>query len=175
MSAILTPNRPSPGVLVTPGGVPLVPDWLQKEITVATDGRGRVEWIAGVHQPYFGLKVRWRQGDPRWQHIYSGQMPESQAFDLEQMFPKDCSMNDIAAYVRAHWGERNALTKHDAAKEADRIVEASVASQSQAREAQVDALVEKGTQQHLSESNHLRRVRAGAESAHPMVSGGFTK
>lgn len=174
MSAILSPFRPSPGVLVTPGGVPVVPDWLQQEITQVTDGRGRVEWIAGVHQPYFGLKVRWRQGDPRWQMVNENRMPASAAFDLEQMFPRDCSMNDIAAYVRAHWGDRNAMTKQDAAEEAERIVTESVARQAVAKDAQVDALVTKGTQHFLDESDHLRRVRAGAESAHPMVSGGLT-
>lgn len=151
----------------------MVPDWLQSDIHAATDGRGRVEWIAGVHQPYFGLKVRWRAGDPRWQQVNEGRTPASAASDLEKMFPRDCAMSDIAAYVRAQWGDRNAMTRADAAKAADAIVDASVAAQMHARESQVDALVERGTQQHLDESSHLRRVRAGAESAHPMVSGGL--
>lgn len=172
MSQIITPNRPAPGVLVTPGGVPIVPDYLKQRMAALSD-RISIEWIAGVHKPYFGLKVRWRNGDPRWEHVREGRMPASAAFDLEKMFPSDCPMSDIAAYVEAHWGDRNAMTAADAAKEADRIVTEAVVRQQQAKNAQVDTLVERGTQQHLSESDHLRRVRAGAESAHPMVSGGL--
>lgn len=173
MSELITMQQPSPGVLVTPGGVPVVPGWLQDKVSGLTDGRARVEWIAGAHRPYFGLKVRWRSGDPRWEHVRTGQMPAAMAFDLEKMFPGDCSPNDMAAYVESLWGER--VVPQNLAAEAERIVTESVVQQAKAKADHVDRLVETGTERHLSESPHLRRVRAGAEAAHPMVSGGLER
>lgn len=173
MPGLILPNRPSPGVLVTPGGVPIVPESVQQEIAALTNGRGRVEWIAGAWKPYFGLKVRWRGEDPRWDEVRQGRFPAHMAFDLEKMFPEDCPTGEMVGYVRSQWGDR--ATPVDAAAEAERIVNASVKAQQDAQTENVNTLVERGTQQHLSESAHLRRVRAGAESAHPMVSGGLSR
>lgn len=152
----------------------MVPQYLKERMAQLSD-RISIEWIAGAHKPYFGLKVRWRNGDPRWEQVRNGSFPARQAFDLEKMFPSDCSMQEMAAYVEAHWGDRNAITGADAAKEAERIVTESMVRQQQAQAAQVDQTVERGQRQFFDDTDHQRRVRAGAETAHPMVSGGLTK
>lgn len=172
----MLPHRPSPGVLVTPGGVPIVPDWLQSEVYAITNRRGRVEWIAGAHTPYFGFKVRWRENDSRWNHVREGRMPSEQAYDLEQMFPRDCSMQDIAAYVRNHYGERQAAMTHaDIVDEAERIVESARQQHAGITNGNIDRFTHDSTERSARTSRHERLVRAGAEQAHPMVSGGLTK
>ncbi len=172
MSSLVLPGVSS-GVLTTPGGVPLVPEWLNVEVGKATEGRGRVEWLTGAHQPYFGLKIQWSSGDPRWVHILEGRMPESAAFDLEQMFPKDCSINDMASYVRDRWGDRARST--NTAQDAERIVNESLKAQATVQNDNILATVDRATQHHHDESEHLRNVRAGAEQAHPMVRGGLVE
>jgi hypothetical protein len=151
----------------------MVPAWLQEEIHAATEGRGRVEWIQGAHRPYFGLKVQWPLGDPRWEYVRSGQMSDRNAFDLEQMFPEDCSPNDMASYVRSRWGDRARVA--DPAKEAARMVDAAQAHQDSVRERNVEQVIAESTDRYAHETPHSRKVRAGAESAHPMVSGGLSR
>lgn len=153
-----------------------MPDWLQQEVYAATNRRGRIEWIAGAHVPYFGFKVRWREQDPRWVNVREGRMPERDAYDLEQVFPRNCSMEDIAGYVRANYGERAAAqTQADAAQQAERIVDAQRKAHADVKAANIDRVTQSSVDRSLRESSHAKRVRAGAESAHPMVSGGLVK
>lgn len=159
------------GMLVTPGLTPVVPGWLQAEVTEATNGRGRIEWIGGAHIAYFGLKVRWRGEDPRRERVRSGEIPEAAAFDLDQVFPKDYSAADIASYVREHWGDRAALSPRDA----EQIAEAAVQRQQATQAQHIDRFTEASVAASKRESLYAKRVRAGAESAHPMVSGGTTR
>lgn len=158
------------GVLVAPGGTPIVPQWLQQEVYQATSRRGKIEWMDGAFVAYYALKVRWRESDPRWQHVREGHMPESAAFDLEQVFPKEFSTQDIASYIRANYGERAA-----APDQAEKVAEAAVRSQQDATNANIDRFTQESVEQSARESSHAKRVRAGAESAHPMVSGGLSR
>lgn len=166
----LTGGGVNPGVLVTPGLTPIVPDWLQQEVYEATNRRGKIEWIGGAHIAYYGLKVRWRSDDPRWMAVRQGQVPESAAFDLEQVFPKDYSPQDIASYIRANYGERAANPA-----DAETIAEAAVKAQQDATTQNIERFTQASVEQSARESSHTKRVRAGAETAHPMVSGGLTR
>lgn len=159
------------GVLVTSEGTPIVPDWLQRDVYAATSGRGKVEWIGGAFMAYYGLKVRWRGDDPRRERVRTGEVPEAAAFDLDQVFPRDCSLEDIASYVRNNWGDRAAMSASDAAQYAESAVKRQQATQS----AHIDRFTEDSTERSNHESLHAKRVRAGAESAHPMVSGGLSR
>ena len=101
-----------------------------------------------------------------------GRLPESHAFDIEQRFPRDCAPSDFVAYVRDRWGDR--ARSVDPAKEAERIVEEAKQNRRDVQESQVETVVGNSVQKVKDESDHMRRVRSGAERAHPMVSGGFT-
>ncbi len=173
-SAILRVARPAPGVLLTPGAVPVCPSWVQAEL-LKISPRLKVDWMSGngVHSPDWALKVRWPNDDPRWEHVRTGRIPESHAFDVEQRFPRDASPSDFVAYVRDRWGDR--ARSVDPAQEAERIVNEVRQNQHDVREGQVDQVVTQGTARLLGESDHTRRVRSGHERAHPMVSGGLTK
>ncbi len=169
--SILALHEPLPGVLVTPGGVPIPPPSVVRRLAEISP-RLSVEWIAGAWKPYWGLKIRWAQGDPRWEWVQTKRIPESAAFDLEQMFPDDCTTEDMVAYVEQRWGDR--AHSSNASAEAESAVIASHLQTTAAREEQIQATVTKGQERYLSESDHARRVRAGVESAHPMVPGGLT-
>lgn len=171
MSGLLSLGGSTPGVLVTPGGTPIVPDWLQQDVSQATNGRGKIEWMGGAHLAYYALKVRWRPEDPRRERVRQGEIPESAAFDLDQVFPKTYSPADIASYVRANWGDRAAMSSSDAA----RVAEDAVRRQQGTQQANVEQFTHDSTERSARESGHAKRVRAGAESAHPMVSGGLSR
>lgn len=167
VSAILSPHGGvNSGVLVTPGGTPIVPDWLQQEVFTATSGRGKLEWVNGL-VAYYGLKVRWRPEDPRREQVRSGDVPESAAFDLDQIFPQDYSPQDIASYVRHNWGDGARMSASDAAK----VAEAAVRRQQETQAGHIERFTHESTERSKNESSHAKRVRAGAESAHPMVHG----
>ncbi len=172
MTGMLLNTRPSSGVLVTPGGVPVPPPSVSKRLAEISP-RLSVQWMSGAHKPYWALFVRWMPEDPRWEHVRSGQMPESAARDIEQMFPSDCGTEEMVAYVEQRWGDRARST--DVAKDAERIVNESLKAQSQVQEHLIADTVERGNAQHLAETSHSLRVRAGAEAAHPMVRGGLTE
>lgn len=141
----------------------------------AISPRLKIEWITGALRPYWGLKVRWADGDPRWEHVRAGRMAEAQAFDLEQMFPPDCSALDMAAYVEQRWGEQHRTTGAEAAREAERIASDTARAQQAQKADNIDRVVESSTERSARESSHAKRVRAGAESAHPMVPGGLSR
>ena len=128
--------------------------------------------MAGAHRPYWALFARWPDGDPRWEQVRTGLYPAHLARDIEQMFPENCGTEEMAAYVEQRWGDR--ARSENASADAERIVRETVAAQDGVRDGLIRQTVDNATQHHEDESEHLRNVRAGAESAHPMVSGGLT-
>ena len=95
-----------PNVLVNNRGEPLPPYDITERLK-RIDSRLSIEWVEGAWGcSYFGLFERWRQGDPRWQRVQSGEVPEKMARDLVQMFPRSCSTPEMAAFVEHRWGAR---------------------------------------------------------------------
>lgn len=134
------------------------------------DERLSIEWVEGAWgASYFGLFERWKQGDRRWERVQNGEIAEAKARDLIQMFPRSCPAYEMAAFVEQRWGSR-AIPK-DPKKEADRLVEEANRLYQQAREQTVQGVVETSMDKFAEESTHTIRLRAGTETAHPMVSG----
>lgn len=157
-------------LLVTPRGDPVPPQSVVAQLQRVDPGLS-IEWVAGaLGTHYFGLFQRWRQGDPRWQHVQQGEIPEQSARDLVQMFPRECPTHEMAAWVERQYGQRAIA---DPRAEADKLVARAQQLYAQAQEQGIERVVETGTQRIEDESDHARLVRGGMERAHPMVPGGF--
>ena len=159
-------------LLVSLRGDPVPPQSVVARLRALTGDKVKIEWVAGAHVPYWGYKKRWDDGDPRWQNVRTGQMSADSAYDLEMMFPQDCSVQDLAAYVESRYSE----TRHRSSspsQDAEKMVEDAKRRMEQARESQVMTATTNSLERHERESRHALRVRAGAERAHPMVKGGF--
>ena len=128
--------------------------------------------MTGAHIPYWAVTQRWEQGDPRWVNVRSGMIPESKAFDVAHIFTMDVTTEDMAAYIEQRWSE----TAHrkeggEASKEAHATVLSAMASRKQTDAKNLSRATQTSLEKHERESRHALRVRAGAEKAHPMVSG----
>lgn len=157
--------------LITAQGHPIPPQEVVQRLKQLSD-RLSIEWVDGAWgAAYFGLFQRWGPEDPRWAQVQSGQVPEHQARDLVQMFPRECSAHDMAAYVENRWGDRNRA--NDPVKAAEYAVEQAQRRLDAAKALLVDKVVNKSVTESLKTDSHDRLVRAGAERAHPMVAGGL--
>lgn len=165
---------PATSLLVSRDNVPIPPQQVVRRLEQLSP-RLKIEWCAGAHRPYWGLKVRWPQGDPRWERVQTGEIPAAMAFDLDQMFPSDCAGEDMAAYVESRWGDRNLRSKADAAEEADRIVNDAIKRRSDFMDSATHRVAVQSDERFARETKHDREVRAGVEKAHPMVRGGLAE
>ncbi len=133
------------------------------------DERLSIEWVEGAWgSSYFGLFERWRQGDPRWERVQNGEIPEKKARDLIQMFPRHCPAPEMAAFVEQRWGAR---AIGNPVEEAERVVASAQRRLAEAKEAAIDKAVDTSMNRFNSETAHDRRLRGGNDSANPMVSG----
>jgi hypothetical protein len=154
--------------LVNNRGEP-IPPYDVVERLARIDERLSIEWVDGAWGcAYFGLFERWRQGDPRWSRVQSGEVSEKMARDLVQMFPRSCPAPEMAAFVEHRWGNRAVGYPVAAAEAAVARAQQSLAN---AKEAAVDKAVSTSMDRFESESAHDRRMRSGNDTAHPMVSG----
>jgi hypothetical protein len=159
--------------LVTPRGDPIPPQDVVQRLREIDRGLS-IQWVAGaMGTHYFGLFQRWRESDRRWESVRAGEVQEKDARDLVTMFPPECPPASMAAWVEYRWGPR-AIPK-DPAKEAERIVEASMRQRQSVDDAVVDRVTQTGLDRFEREDTHDRLVRAGLEKAHPMVPGGFER
>lgn len=117
---------------------------------------------------YWNLDEEWKDGDPRWAMVQSGQVARANARDIIQMFPKDCPVDAFAAYIRNRWGPR---AIEDPKKEAEKAVAEVKKQHKELKENQMDNFMVRQEEQVKGMSDHQRRVLAGAETAHPMVHG----
>jgi hypothetical protein len=159
---------------ITVEGDPILPSDVSVELA-KIDPALRIDFV-----PMFGglnawcLKRQWRQNDPRWRTVQSGEIAAHQAFDIEHRFPRDCPTGEMVSYVQNRYGER---ANPDPRAVAQRMIEEAQKMIRDADEAAVDTMVEKGTQRILDENDHLRLLRAEDaginthETAHAMVSG----
>lgn len=159
--------------LVTAAGEPIPPQSVVQRLKERSD-RLSLVWVGGGFVKYWGLRERWRNGDPRWEQVQTGKIPHDMAYDVITVFPPDCQGDDMAAFVERFYGERNMLSKGEASKEADRIVDAQIASDKNVREGHIERAHTESVERFERESKHALRVRAGAEKAHPMVTVGET-
>lgn len=173
MTSLLQPRGLSSFVLVTSDGDPVPPQSVVTRLARDYGDALRIEWVRGW-KPYFGLKKQWSSEDPRWQRVNTGELSPESAFDLEAMFPVDRTGEQMNAYLDNHYGERNRLSEADAAKEAERMAVASVEGQRKQLDANVTKTAHESNERSVRESPHEKRVRAGAEEAHPIVPGGLT-
>lgn len=158
-----------PAVLLNNRGEPLPPFDVVERLR-RIDERLSIEWVEGAWGcSYFGLFQRWERGDKRWERVQSGEIPEKQARDLIQMFPRSCPPAEMAAFVEARWGSR--AIPNDPKAEADRMVVEANRLYELAKQQNVEHLIDKSAERFAEESSHSLRVRAGAEAAHPMVAG----
>lgn len=168
----MTPSALSGGgaALINDRGAPLVPSELQRAVEAAGEKNGltlTVEWLDGAWgTSCFVVKQRWPQGDPKWQRVQCGELDERNAFDVITRFPREMRTGDMVGYIRDKFGY-----VRDPRAEAAKLIAEAERIMRDAQESQVDKAVEQGTQRILSESNHARLVRAGAERPHPMVHG----
>lgn len=133
------------------------------------DERLSIEWVEGAWgQSYFGLFERWRQGDPRWARVQSGEIPEKSARDLVQMFPRHCPAPEMAAFVEQRWGSR---AVGNPVEEAERMVAAAQKRLEDAKANAVDQTVDTSMERFAKTSAHERRLLGGQDTAHPMVGG----
>lgn len=153
--------------LVTAAGDPIPPQSVVQRLKERCP-RLSIHWVGGQVKSW-ALKQRWAQGDPRWEHVQTGRIRREDALDFLQLFPADCSGEDMAAFAERYYGERNMLSKADAAKEASRIVDDQIARDQRQMEANVAQAHERSMERHERESGHDLRVRAGVEKAHPMI------
>lgn len=130
----------------------------------------RIKWVPGGRfqgVAYFGIFQKWGPNDPRWQKVQSGEVPEDKAWDLAQMFPRECPPAEMAAYVEHRWGVRN--IPKDPKAEADRLVAEAAVLYEKAREDNIDRAVENSNERSVRESNHDLHVRAGLSKPSPQV------
>lgn len=129
-----------------------------------------IEWVESAwDMSYFGLFQRWRQGDPRWERVQNGEIPESKARDLLTMFPRSCPAYEMAAWVEQRWGAR-AMPK-DPRKEADRLMEEAKRLYAQVQDDNIQKVVDESFERLGEESSHSLGLKAGVGTAHPMVAG----
>lgn len=130
-----------------------------------------IKWIpaAGFYgTAYFALLKDWEPNDPRWRRVQSGEYPREDARDIVQMFPRECSVSDMAAYVEQRWGYRN-NSPADAAAAAEKYISEAAAIAHTTEQANIDRVVEQSNERSARESRHDLRVRAGADTPTPMV------
>lgn len=133
-----------------------------------------LRWVNGP-LGYFALTVRWAEGDPRWEHVRTGALPEHMAFDIEHTFPRSVAVDEIASYVEARWGERGRVTGGEAVKEARNIVQAARDRQQSATDSAVERVHHQSVERHERESRHDLRVAAGVDRPTPMSGAKFGK
>jgi len=160
---------PRASMFVRPGGQIIPPDHVVRRLQEKSPRLG-LRWMAGAHIPYWGVTQRWAPDDPRWARVQSGQMAESEAFDIAHIFKLDVTGDDMAAYIEQRWSE----TAHrkeggEAAKEAIQTVMDAQKSTHATKEKNVARATQNSLERHERESRHALRVRAGAEKAHPMI------
>ncbi len=114
----------------------------------------------------FMISEQWKMNDPRWKEVQEGKRDPTKTFDIIHRFAGDTRQDDIIGFI-----ENNMAVVQDPVKEAERAVERAMKRLADVQAAATEKVVEQGTQRILDESDHLRRVRAGAESAHTMVPG----
>lgn len=154
--------------LVSERGHPIPPQEVVQELNARYPGI-RVEWLQGAWgMSGWALKKAWGSEDKRWERVRSGECDPDHAFDLLTRFPPETRSGDMLG-----WIDRNIAGSRriDPAKEAERLVAQAAKLMAEAQALGVDQVVDQGTQRILDESDHLRHVRAGAERAHPMISG----
>lgn len=135
----------------------------------ALDERLSIEWVEGAWgTSYFGLFERWKQGDKRWERVQNGEIPEKNARDIIQMFPRHCPAPEMAAFVEQRWGAR---AVGNPVEEAERMVEAAKRRLDEAKANAVETAVDKSMDRFAKTSAHERRLAGGNDGAHPMVSG----
>lgn len=151
--------------LVDPRGHPVPPAEVVKRLPPGAS----IKWIpaGGFYgTQYFALFTAWEPNDPRWQHVQSGAYPREDARDMVQMFPPECSPQEMAAYVEARWGRRHTA---DPGADADRIVTEMAVQQEKAQADAVEGALRRADEHSVRESRHDLRVRAGVDTPTPMV------
>lgn len=128
-----------------------------------------IEWVPGQQfgVAYFGIFTRWAPGDPRWERVRTGELPESKARDMVQMFPRECAVADMAAYIEHRWGERN--RPQNASAEADRLVAEQARLHEEAIRENTERAVEGANERSARSSTHELALRAGVGEANAQV------
>lgn len=127
----------------------------------------RLEWLdAAWGMSGFVLKEQWKANDPRWQEVQEGKRDPQKTFDVVHRFDADTRQDDILAFIQ------NRMTYvRDPVKEAERMIQEGMRRLEAAQNVHINRAVDTGVQRIMDESDHTRAVRAGLETAHPMVSG----
>lgn len=82
------------GVILNERGEPDIPDAIKRRLK-ALDGGFSIARRNGC----WWLLQRWREGDPKWEWVQSGRLPESEAFDGIGAFPLDCPFDQMPAFI----------------------------------------------------------------------------
>lgn len=153
-------------MLVTPRGDPIPPQSVVDRLA-AVDERLTIKWVPSpATGPYWAIVERWPRGDARWQYVRDGVHGEDLAYDMLAMLPPDCSAEQAEGFILRKFA-RVTDPKKDAQQQVERVQKANDQRKVAVREA---FLVEQ-EEKHARQTSHEMRVLAGAEAAHPMVSG----
>ncbi len=128
-----------------------------------------IQWVpaAGFYgTAYFGIFKAWDEGDRRWERVRNGECDPKNARDLVQMFPRECAVADMAAYVEQRWGLRQVK---DLNAEADRLVAEAAKLREQAEAEAVDRAVQVSHDRSARETDHSLRLRAGDGTANAQI------
>lgn len=157
---------PSQGGLLTVDGKPQLSPSVEQALAERFPTY-RITWLdAAWGMSGWMISEQWKANDPRWREVQEGKRDPRKTFDTIHRFGADTRQDDILGFI-----ENNMAQVPDPVKEAERAVELAMKRLQDAQERATNAVVEQGTQRIMDESDHTRAVRAGLETAHPMVSG----
>ena len=130
------------------------------------DPRLSMRFVPSVAGSYWVITREWVADDPRRAAIQRGEMDPAFANDIVATLPGDVGPQEAGAFV-----ERYFVKSDDPKSDAVRRVAEQVAAQEKANKEQLVEFINSQSEKAMEMTSHDRLLLAGAETAHPMVSG----
>lgn len=130
------------------------------------DERLSVKWVPSAAGAYWAIIETWKQGDPRWERVATGEIGREQAFDLRAMLPPDCSAEESVGFVERYFRPVGNAAE-DAAKHIEKVVKHNRAT----KEKHIEHFMIEQEFKTARTSKHEYEVDLGVATAHPISSG----
>ena len=153
-----------PSIVVNTGRIEPPPAALARLREV--DPRLSMRFVPSVAGSYWVITRDWLPDDPRRAAIQAGQMDPAYANDIVATLPGEVGPQEAGAFV-----ERFFVKSADPKADAVRRVAEQVAQQEKAQKEQLVEFINAQSEKAAEMTSHDRLLLAGAETAHPMVSG----
>lgn len=153
-------------MLITPRGEPVPPQEAVRRLR-EIDERLTVRWVPSAAGAYWAIVETYKPEDPRWSRVHTGEITESQAFDLRAMLPPDCSAEQAVGFVERHFRP----VRH-APSEAAEHVQRVAKHNASAKAKHLEGFLEEQEYKTARTSKHEHELNLGVASAHP-ISHGF--